>query len=60
MIYKIVCLNPTWSELNESRLVVGSSQNIIGGFVNTSEAKDNLFLSPPDKPLYYSFRNLWN
>jgi len=50
MIYKIVCLNPTWSELNESRLVVGSSQNIIGGFVNTSEAKDNLFLSPPDKP----------
>lgn len=34
----------------ESSPEVGSSQSINGGSVNTSAAKDNLFISPPDIP----------
>lgn len=36
--------------MNESKPDVGSSQNIIEGFVKTSEAKDSLFISPPEMP----------
>ena len=34
--------------MNESRPLVGSSQNRREGFVKNSDANDNLFFSPPD------------
>lgn len=37
--------------MNESSPEVGSSQNIRGGSVRTSLAKDSLFISPPEIPL---------
>ena len=40
--------------MNESRPLVGSSQNRREGFVKNSEANDNLFFSPPDIPLILS------
>lgn len=36
--------------MNESRPEVGSSQNISGGSVRTSEANESLFISPPESP----------
>ena len=37
-------------EVVESRPVVGSSKNIIEGFINSSKPIDVLFFSPPDTP----------
>lgn len=36
--------------MKESRPEVGSSQSISGGSVKTSEAKESLFISPPERP----------
>lgn len=36
--------------MKESRPEVGSSQKSRDGFVNTSEANETLFLSPPEMP----------
>ena len=41
----------TFCAINESNPDVGSSQNIKGGSVKTSAAKDNRFISPPEIPL---------
>jgi len=40
----------TFWAMYESSPEVGSSQNISGGSVNTSDANDKRFISPPDKP----------
>ena len=41
----------TFCAIKESRPDVGSSQNIKGGLVKTSAAKESRFISPPDIPL---------
>ena len=41
----------TFCAMKESRPDVGSSQNIKGGLVKTSAAKESRFISPPDIPL---------
>ena len=41
----------TFCAVNESKPDVGSSQNINGGSVRISAAKDNRFISPPEIPL---------
>ena len=41
----------TFCAMKESRPEVGSSQNIKGGLVKTSAAKESRFISPPDIPL---------
>lgn len=54
LVYTVnILLNKTWitfCAMKESNPEVGSSQNINGGSVNTSEAKESLFISPPDIP----------
>ena len=44
----------TFCAMNESKPDVGSSQNINGGSVRTSDANDSRFISPPEMPLIVS------
>ena len=56
MCFKIIGItyvntSMTFWAINESKPDVGSSQNMSGGLVKTSEAKERRFFSPPEIPL---------
>ena len=48
---RLLSISTTLVAMKLSRPEVGSSQNKMAGLVRTSEARDNLFICPPEMPL---------